>query len=472
VWVPDTKTRPGRVYVAIADAMADDIAAGRLAPGERLPTHRELAGHLKLSVSTVSKAYAMAARRHLIGGEVGRGTFVTVRPRDITRHVPVRSPGSIIDLTFNCPVQFEAHEKAMATALRAMADSASLKTLMPYQRDWIGVPEHRQAAARWLARLGTSAHADDIVIVNGGQQAISVLLSALLQPGEMLAVEELTGAGVKFLAANRHLILKGLPIDGDGLVPEAFEAACRSGPLRVLICSPNHQSPTLATMPPARRRAIADIAIRHDVIVIEDDIHGGLIETAWPSISSLAPDQTYYVTSLSKIASPGLRIGYIATPPGRARDLIPGLGATTWMAAMLSAEIARRWIEDGTTDRLATLQRDELRKRQALAREILAGNAFRSQPTALHLWLDLAGERRVDAFLAELRSRGVAVTPAEFFAVGHRPPHPAVRVSLGGAAPSRLELRQGLEILAGLLQERSAASWGRRSLARRVAHRG
>ena len=82
MWVPDYKNRPGRIYAAIADAMADDIAAGRLRAGQRLPTHRELARRLDLSVSTVSKAYELAARRHLIGGEVGRGTFVTLRSSD------------------------------------------------------------------------------------------------------------------------------------------------------------------------------------------------------------------------------------------------------------------------------------------------------------------------------------------------------------------------------------------------------
>lgn len=459
MWVPDYKTRPGRIYVALADAMADDIASGRLRPGERLPTHRELAWHLKLSVSTVSKAYALAARRHLIGGEVGRGTFVTSRPSDLSRLEPNRAQSDLIDLTFNCPVQLPVQEAALASSLRDIAQSERLPLLMPYHRDWIGMPEHRQAAAAWLGKRGARTVPDDVVIVNGGQQAVSVILSALLEPGEIMAAEELTDPGIKFLAANRHLTLKGLPIDEHGLIPEAFDAACRSGPLRALICCPNHQSPTLAVMPVERRQAIAGIAVKHDVIVIEDDVYGGFIETALPSIASFAPEHSYYATSLSKIVCPGLRIGYIATPPGRARDLIPGLGATTWMAASLPAEIAYRWIEDGTADRLAQLQRDELRKRQALASEILAGQSFRSLPTGLHLWLDLPETWRAESFVAQLRAQGAAVTPAEAFAVGHGPARHAVRVSLGGATPSRLELQKGLEILADLLRGRPAASY-------------
>ena len=459
MWVPRYKDRPGRIYVALADAMAEDIATGRLRPGEKLPTHRELAWHLELSVSTVSKAYALAARRHLIDGEVGRGTFVTARPSDISRLEPNRAQSDLIDLTFNCPVQFPLQETALASALRGIAQSERLPRLMPYHRDWIGMLEHRQAASAWLARRGAKTYPDDIVIVNGGQQALSAILSALLEPGEMVAAEELTDPGIKFLAANRHLTLRGLPMDEHGLIPEALEAICRSGPLRAVICCPNHQSPTLTVMPVERRQAIAEIVVKHDLILIEDDVYGGFLEAALPSISSFAPEHSYYTTSLSKIVCPGLRIGYIAAPPGGARDLIPGLGATTWMASLISAEIAYRWIEDGTADRLAQLQRDELRKRQALAGDILSGQSFRSLPSGLHIWLDLPEIWRAESFVAQLRAQGVAVTPAEAFAVGHGPSRQAIRVSLGGATPSRAELQKGLGILAELLRGRPTASY-------------
>lgn len=439
--------------------MADDVTSGKLRPGERLPTHRELAWRLQLSVSTVSKAYALAARRHLIEGEVGRGTFISSRASDISRLEPNRAQSDLIDLTFNCPVQLPAQEQALASALREVAGSARLPLLLPYHRDWIGMPEHRAAAARWLEARGAIASPDDVVIVNGGQQAVSVILSALIEPGETVAAEELTDPGIKFLAANRHLTLRGLPIDAEGLLPDAFEAACRSGPLRALICCPNHQSPTLAVMPVERRKAIAEIAMKHDVLIIEDDVYGGFLEHALPSIASFAPEQSYYVTSLSKIVCPGLRIGFIATPPGRARDLIPGLGATTWMVSSLSAEIAYGWIEDGTAEKLAQAQREELRKRQLLAAQSLVGQSFRSLPSGLHLWLDLPETWRAESFVAQIRTQGVAVTPAEAFVVGHGPSRHAIRVSLGGATPSRTELQKGLDILADLLRGRPAASY-------------
>lgn len=459
MWIPDYENRPGRVYAAIVDAMADDIATGRLRAGERLPTHRELARRLDLSVSTVSKAYELAARRNLVGGEVGRGTFVASRPTDISRLEPIPAQNDHIDLTFNCPVPLPAQEAALASALREIAGCERLRLLMPYNRDWIGLGEHREAASAWLAGRGATAAPEDIVIVNGGQQGLSVLLTALPQAGDIIATEELTDPGLKFLAANRHLTLKGLPMDGQGLIPEAFEAACRSGPLRALICCPNHHSATLAVMPVERRQAIAEIAIRHDIVLIENDVLGGFVEPPLPALSTFAPEHSYYVTSLSKLICPGLRIGFIATPPGQTRALIPGLGATTWMGALLSAEIAYRWINDGTADRMSRLQRDELRKRQTLAAEILSGQSFRSLPTGLHVWLHLPERWPIESFVPSLRAEGVAVTPSEAFVVNHGPSPQAVRVSLGGATPSIGELRSGLEILVGLLRERRVRSY-------------
>lgn len=460
IWLPDYTDRPGRLYVAIADALADDIAKGRLKPGEQLPTHRDLAWRLKLSVSTISKAYALAERRHLIAGEVGRGTFVVPRPTDLSSVEPNRAQSDVIDLSFNAPVIFPEHEEALVGALRALAESGRTAGLIPYHRDWLGLPEHRTAAGLWLSDLGITAQSDDIVLVNGAQQATAAILSALTEPGDTIGLEELTDPGIRFLAANRQLMTKSLPMDEDGILPESLEAACREGSLKIVFLIPTHHSPTLAVMPVERRREIAGIVARHNVTVIESDVYGGLVEPAVPPLATFAPEHCFYVTSQSKILAPGLRMGFIATPPGRARDLIPGLAATTWMASLVPAEIASRLIENGTAARLAAQQRQELQRRQTLAAEILDGQQFRSLPTGFHIWLTLPGHWRSESFVTALKARSVAVTPAEAFIVGQGASPHAVRISLGGATQSRCELQRGLETVAEVLREkRSAASF-------------
>ena len=129
-----------------------------------------------------------------------------------------------------------------------------------------------------------------------------------------------------------------------------------------------------------------------------------------------------------------------------------------WMASLIPAEIASILIEDGTMFRLAAQQRDEMRLRQALAAEILAPNEFSALPTGLHIWLKLTENWRAESFVAALRSRGVAVTPAEAFAVGHGSSPHSVRLSVGGATPFRSELKRGLEIVAEVLRDRQPAT--------------
>ena len=104
MWLPQVSDRPGPKYLRIADALAEDIYAGRLQPGERLPTHRDLAWHLKVTVGTVSRAYAEAERRGLLVGEVGRGSFVRPGARSqMTIAMPDAAEPSMIELGVNLP---------------------------------------------------------------------------------------------------------------------------------------------------------------------------------------------------------------------------------------------------------------------------------------------------------------------------------------------------------------------------------
>jgi DNA-binding transcriptional MocR family regulator len=459
-WKPDIASRRGRRYLVIADALADDIKNGVVRPGDRLPTHRELAYQMGLSVSTVSKAYAEAVRRQLILSEVGRGTFVMPNAWTDLSHIGVDSRQiEPIDLSFNCPVPTPMLLEAVSGALTTIAGCGRIDELVHYQRPWVGLAAHREAATGWLDKRGLRTSPENILITHGAQHAHAIILSSLLEPNQIAVTEELTDPGIKFLTANRSLQLKGLAMDRDGLLPDALEAACRTMKVRALITVPNHHSPTLTIMPAERRKAIAEVARRYGLIIIEDDVYGPFLENPPPALSSFAPEQSFYFTSLSKCIAPGLRIGFLAAPPGRVEELIPGLGATTWMASLIPAEIAALWIRDGTADRLVSWQRQEMGRRHKLASQILEGFDYASLPASLHLWLPLPDTWRAEGFVAQARARGLAVTPAEAFVVGHVAAPQAIRISLGGATPLRTELQRGLEIVAELLRERPAATY-------------
>jgi DNA-binding transcriptional MocR family regulator len=213
-------------------------------------------------------------------------------------------------------------------------------------------------------------------------------------------------------------------------------------------------------MSDARRKEVAAVARRHGLLVVEDDVHGHLPEKAQRPLAAHLPELAVYLNGTSKSLAPGLRVGFIAAPKG----LVPRLGGairgTTWMAAPLMAEIAARWIQDGTADAVLARMRKETAARQALAARVLAGARFDAHPAAFHVWLHLPEPWRADAFAAAARGQGVVVAPAASFAVASGTGHSrrgaaavpqAVRVCLGGVR-GRDELERGLRVIHGLLR--------------------
>jgi DNA-binding transcriptional MocR family regulator len=449
MWHPQIAGRSGPRYRAIAEALAEDAARGRLRPGSRLPTHRDLADRLGVTVGTITRAYAEAARRGFVTGEVGRGTFVRrTAPEPVTFRFAPQAEAGLIDMSVNLPPA-PPDPAALAQALATISARPGLGALLDYAPEG-GSPEHRAAGASWIARSGLEVTPDRVLVSSGSQHGMTAVLSALLKPGDLVLTESLTYPGMKALAGLLHLRLQGVAIDEHGLRPDAFRAACRAGQVKALYCVPTLHNPTTAVMPEARRREVVAIARHHDVLIVEDDVHGRLIEGGPPLLAALCPEATVYLSGTAKTLAPGLRIGYILAPKPLVSRLATAIRATTWMAAPLLAEVASVWIHDGTADRILARNRKEAAARHRLALSVLGRFHVQSHPAAHHLWLPLPGSRRSETFTDEARRAGVAVTPAQAFVVGGGAAPRAVRVCLG-VARDRTELEAGLKILAGLL---------------------
>jgi DNA-binding transcriptional MocR family regulator len=448
IWMPRLEGRDGPRYKAIVEALAEDLATGSLRHGDRMPTHRELADRLGVTVGTVSRAYAEAARRGLVSGEVGRGTFVLGGEG---RHEAGEDDG-LVDLGQNHPPEPSAQPQraALLAALGSLTGRADAGRLLDYPAAG-GNDADREAGASWIERAGVPAAPEDVLVCTGSQHGLTVVLATLLEPADVLLTEALTYTGVKAVAGLLHLRLKGLAIDADGLRPDALEDACREGGAKALYLIPTHHNPTTAIMPEARRREIVAVARTHGLAIVEDDVHGLLPAERPRPIAALAPERSYYLTSTSKTLAPGLRIAYVLAPPAMVPRLVASLRATTWAVAPLTAAVASLWIRDGTADRLLAARRGEARERQAIARARLAGADLDAKPEAYYLWLRLPEPWRGDAFAAAARARGVLVTPAEAFAVGREPAPHAVRICVG-AARTREALGRGLDAVAELLR--------------------
>src|SRR5260221_3337210 len=448
--LPDLTQHRGPRYRAIADALAADITTGRLATGQRLPTHRDLAYQLHVTVGTVSRAYAEAERRGLIGGEIGRGTFV--RARGESGPAPAGLPrDDEIDFALNA-VASGSEAQALADTLAELARDPALGRLLAYLPH-VGLLEHRVAAARLLGNLDVDVSPDRIGLTSGAQHAMVVALTALAHPGDTIACEQLTYAGIKSVTRLLHLRVKPIAMDPEGIRPDAFDAACRETDLRALYICPTLQNPTGVTLSLERRRAIVAIAARHDVRLIEDDVYGFLTPDAPPPLVALAPERVLYVNGTSKCLAPGLRVAFLVAPPDLVGRVANGVRTTVWMATPLMAEVMRRWVDSGTVMRLVEQKRRIGRERQAAARRILGSAGATIAPThanALHLWMALPEPWTDEAFAAEARRNGVLVTAGTHFAIG-RPPLDAVRLALGSPRTTA-DVEHGLDTLACILR--------------------
>jgi len=454
IWTPDLTAYQGPRYLAIADALAADLAGGKIAAGTKLPTHRDLAYQLGLTVGTISRAYAEAKQRGLTSGEVGRGTYILGDSKKTDRFLALSIPEDrpeLYDFSLNLRPQDQI-EQAMTTMLSELS-RGGLGPLLDYQPE-AGMRHHRVAGAKFLALNGIDAEPEQVVVTNGAQNGMAVTFTAVTRPGDTVLSESLTYPGIKEIAANMNLRLVGVAMDKFGLRPDALEEACAAHRPKALYCMPTLQNPTARMMPEARRREIAAIAQAHGVIIVEDDAYGLLPKERPIPLAAIAPDITVYITTLSKSIAPGIRVGYVYAQKEIAARIGAVVRGDCRMATPLMAEIVTRWIEDGSAERMADWLRGEISTRQAITRQELAGIDYETHPESYHLWVPLPEPWRADEFVTQLRTRGVVLIPAEAFVVGRgQSPH-AVRICIGSIQGHK-RLKEGLAIIAETLKHPS-----------------
>jgi DNA-binding transcriptional MocR family regulator len=453
-WTPTLADRQGPVYRRIVEALSEDIASGRLHRGQQLPTHRALARALGVDLTTVTRAYTEARRSGLTEARAGQGTFVAESIAH-TRHAS--RPLDEFDLSMNLPPQpAEADlEGRFIRGITAIQREVGFSAHLNY-REPGGSAAERHTAAMWLGSRLAGAHGDRLVICPGTQNALFNLLVVLTRPGDVVLTEALTYPGIKAAAAHTGARLIGVPMDEVGILPDALDAACRKLAPKAVYLIPTIHNPTTATMPLSRREEVAEILRANDVLLLEDDAYGLLEPKAVP-LASLIPERTYFAASLSKCIAPGLRVSFLLTPDQEAAGLIAGaLRATAQMSAFLMVALATRWLADGSADAMIDAIRDEAAARQRLAADVLAGHTFSAHPNGHHIWMSLPRGWGPTEFASHVQRQGLAIVTAETFSVAENPPQ-AIRVCLG-AASSRSELVQGLQILAAALRSSAAAA--------------
>ncbi|MBK1840313.1 PLP-dependent aminotransferase family protein [Azospirillum sp. YIM B02556] len=451
-------------YVAIADVIADDMLNGRLPPGARLPAQRVLAEALEVDFTTVARGYQEAQRRGLIESRVGAGTFVRdgagaapCAPEALptadaiipAAQPPARSTARCsADLSMNLPPDIDDPE-LLARMRAGLAEvGQDLVDLLRYQ-EFGGAEQDRQAGVDWLALRGLPVRAERLLVCAGTHSALHAVLGALAKPGDRICAEDLTYPGLRGLAAQLGLEVVGLPMDQDGILPDAFAEVCRTRPPKALYCNPTLQNPTTVTLSAERRQALVNIARQYGVAIVEDDAYGALPVGGPVPMAALAPDLVFYIGGLAKVLGAGLRVAYLVVPEARhVWQLSAFLRATTVMASPLTVALATRWIGDGTAQAILAAIRAESTLRQTIARGTLPGPAPRSRPEAFHYWLPLPAGWSRSSFAATLRGAKLGIVVSDAFSVNSPAPE-AVRLCLGGC--DRDETRGALDMIAHTL---------------------
>jgi len=428
-WTPDLTGIEKPRYLAIADAIAEDIRTGRLSAADRLPPQRKLARRLDIDFTTVARGYSEARKRGLIESRVGCGTFVRASAR--RRHHPMPRHPEIVDFSMNLPPEPEDSEllDRMQDGLEAVG--RDLVYLLRYQ-GFGGVSADKDAASNWLSRRGLVHSQDRLFICPGAHPALLGILGLVANAGDVILSECLTYPGVRSIAAQLRLRLVGLPMDDEGINVDAFAEACTRLKPKALYVNPTLLNPTTHTISASRRPAIAEIARRHGVTIVGDDPYGFLPMAGPSPFAVLAPEITWHVAGLAKCFGAGLRIAYAVAPDVRSGWLFASAVRTaTVMASPVTIALATRWISDGTGEALLAAVRRESIERQRLAAAILPHGCFRADPIGFHLWVSLPQPWTRSAFVGHMRSTGIGVVASDAFATDGAPPE-AVRVCLGG----------------------------------------
>ena len=325
-----------------------------------------------------------------------------------------------------------------------------------------GLPGLRERLVDVMAAEGTTAHPDDVVVTTGGQQALDLVGKLFCDPGDIVLAEgpSYVGALGAFSAYQARIL--HVDMDADGLVPEALENRLRQvrdagRTVKFLYTVPTHQNPAGVSLSVSRRRLIVEIARRHDLLVVEDNPYG-LLDfkgEVRPSLHSLAPEHVVYVGTLSKIFSPGIRVGWVSAA-GPIRDKLVLLKETADLCqSNLTQFVAERWLSTQPWQAQVADFRELYRERcEAMLSEMaseLPSSCSWSVPTGgFFVWLRLPPALDAKEMLAKAIGARVAYVPGgAFYADGQGGGE--VRLSFCFPPPERI--REGVRRLAEVLRE-------------------
>lgn len=421
--LPATSGPPRARGRSLQSALREAVRSGRLAPGTRLPSSRDLARDLGVSRGLITEAYEQLTAEGYLRSGRGAGTWVGEAVRAAAPgardQAPRPSPGVVANFVAGSPDLSLFPRAAWAAAQRGVLSDAPHGDLgYPDPR---GLPRLRTALAELLARRrGVVADPERIIVCSGVTQAVTLLGIVLHARGQReIGVETPGSPQYEDLFATAGPRAVRLPLDDEGL---AMADLRRSG-LRAVVTTPSHHFPSGIAYSAARRAQLLDWAREVDGLVVEDDYDGDFRYDRAPvgALQGLDPEHVAYTGSVSKSLAPGLRLGWLVVPDGLADEIVARKRYMDLGNPALDQAVLARFVEHGHYDRqLRRCQRAYKERRDALVaalEEHLPGTRVSGIAAGLHAIATLpARHGPQDALLKRLAASGVAVRPLSHYA--------------------------------------------------------
>lgn len=424
----------GSLYERLAGALLRAVDRQELPPGTRLPAERSLAEALGISRSTVSQAYDLLRGHGWVESRQGSGTWVGQVPARSTAPVEPRplplSGGSmfkrLVEYGEGAPVNLATGALGDPQVLFDLVGNLQVDDLLrsspPHGYAPMGLAALRHVVAERFTQQGAPTDSEQIIITTGAQQAIALLATHFVRPGDVVVTENPTYAGAidAFSRAGAHLV--GLPVDGEGIRLDALAEVLSNARPRLVYLMPTHHNPAGSVMPEEHRRALARLAEQGQVPIVEDNTLAELSLTDAPAPPPVASYEKagniLSVGSMSKLFWSGLRVGWIRAPEGLVIRLAQHKVAADLGSSMVSQGLAYRLLAhlESVRRNRAGLLGERAGLLERLLSRTLPGWSWSTPGGGLALWVRLPGAEG-KTFAAVALEHGVAVTPGAEFSV-------------------------------------------------------
>lgn len=438
IWRPVLSDYDGPKYKAVVAALRADIAKGVLLAGDKLPPVRELAWEIKVTPGTIARAYQEGIGEGLLQARVGRGTFIAGKEQPSTPdifQVYDKDHGPQVNLR-NSNTTNVGQAKDIKRAMIHVAETKVDQYLYYPERD--GRHSIYPHLARWMEYSNVQAKQDNLVITNGGQNAISLATASVLADGVgPIAIDALTYPGIRYAVQGQRADLIGVEMDEYGVVPEALEQAYRRKSFKALFTSANVLNPTTGEMPLERRIEVSDMARKLDFQVIEDDCWGiGPAKT--PSFASICPERAWYLSSFSKSVTAGLRFGYLLCPEDQFARTSRIMQTSSFGVSRPVVDIAEELLISGDAMRIRRRVLETIGAQVEHTVNILGKWDISWRRDVPYIWLRLPRGWRASSFTSICERENIIVRAADEFALNNMPIPHAVRISVNANLPQDL----------------------------------